>query len=64
MFFEDATEDAAELKKVVVMDALNEESKENLADALLAGKMVSQKEQNMVNPPFDNSTSIVFFKMR
>merc|ERR1740123_599038 len=42
----DKAEDAEELKKVEEMDAVNEESKANLADAL-AGKMAAQKQQNM-----------------
>merc|ERR1719312_2444498 len=42
----DAAEDAAELKKVEEMDAVNEESKANLADAL-ADKMAAQKQANM-----------------
>merc|ERR1740123_728026 len=42
----DAAEDAAELKKVEEMDAVNEESKANLTDAL-SGKMAAQKQQNM-----------------
>ena len=44
---EDNAEDAEELKKVEEMDAVNEESKANLANAL-AGKMEAQKQQNMV----------------
>ena len=44
---EDNAEDAEELKKVEEMDAVNEESKANLADKL-AGKMAAQKQQNMV----------------
>merc|ERR1719300_2108977 len=42
----DAAEDAAELKQVEEMDAVNEESKANLANAL-AGKMAAQKQANM-----------------
>merc|ERR1719434_501644 len=42
----DAAEDAAELKKVEEMDAVNEESKAALSDAL-ADKMSAQKQANM-----------------
>jgi len=42
----DNAEDAEELKKVEEMDAVNEESKANLADKL-AGKMAAQKQQTM-----------------
>ena len=47
MNIEDAAEDAAELKKVEEMDAVNEESKAALSDAL-ADKIAVQKQVNKV----------------
>ena len=44
----DKKEDAEELKKVEDADAVNEESKAALSDAL-AGKMAAQKQANMVS---------------